>query len=444
MSLTPQDDSFLPHPKHCSPSQWKILTLQSSIKGWRACTLKMPVLSFNKNRPRWKKAGPRCVHRLDIWEIVITPALMKSALTLITGCSWVKYVQIPDIQVICYRNHSAEGSKGHCKRNLEHQWGGPGTFNPAQSPEKVSQQDHGTHEDVEELLDPSLLTLLVITKGAANFCQSILWVKYGKQSKGWQTVTCVGWTSPGKVREDKHRAAQTSSSSWKADPWSPSLKKGRYRDTGCVTPPAWRASQRVLNILASLPSPWFCCSDHPSRYPLRPNPAYGSCQGLLQVNSMDKAALVWAPTALCSPQHSPGRLRQNFILSARACEVQPQFHEMRPFCWCTVTHPSCFFGLCNEGTPQNDNQHARDFPWALGGWELTAMAVEAAASCKHGLQLHTTPGDQSMSTRQGPWCSTVSQKNLLLLQVCVRQPAWQRVSFVPTALPFLLSRQKSI
>lgn len=76
--LTPLGDSFLPHPKHCSPSQWKILTLQSSIKGWRAGTLKIPMLSFNKNSPCWKKAGPRCVHRLDIWEIVITPALMKS------------------------------------------------------------------------------------------------------------------------------------------------------------------------------------------------------------------------------------------------------------------------------------------------------------------------------------------------------------------------------
>lgn len=112
-------DSFLPHPKHCSPSQWKILTLQSSIKGWRACTLNIPMLSFNKNRPCWKKAGPRHVHRFDIREIVIPPALMKSALMLITGCSWVKYVQVPDIQVICCRNHTAEGSKGHYKRNLE-------------------------------------------------------------------------------------------------------------------------------------------------------------------------------------------------------------------------------------------------------------------------------------------------------------------------------------
>lgn len=113
ISITPLGDSFLPHPKHCNLSQRKILTLQSSIKGWRACTLNIPMLSFNKNRPCWKKAGPRHVHRLDIWEIVITPALMKSALMLITGCSRVKYVQVPDIQVICCRNHTAEGSKGH-------------------------------------------------------------------------------------------------------------------------------------------------------------------------------------------------------------------------------------------------------------------------------------------------------------------------------------------
>lgn len=176
--LTPLGDSFLPQPKHCSPSQWKILTLQSTIKGWRACTLKIPMLSFNKNSPCWKKAEPRCVHRL--WHL---RDCHHTSTNEVIGCSWVKYVQIPDILVvllICCRNHTAEGSKGHYKRNLKRQWGGPRTFNLAQSPVKVSQQDHGAHEDVEELPDPSLLTSLVITKAAANFCQSLHWMKYGK------------------------------------------------------------------------------------------------------------------------------------------------------------------------------------------------------------------------------------------------------------------------
>lgn len=45
---------------------------------------------------------------------------------------------------------------------------------------RLSQQDHGAHEDVEELVGPPLLTLPVLTKGAADFFQSLHWVTYGK------------------------------------------------------------------------------------------------------------------------------------------------------------------------------------------------------------------------------------------------------------------------
>lgn len=54
------------------------------------------------------------------------------------------------------------------------------------------------------------------------------------------------------------------------------------------------------------------------------------------------------PLPSAASQHPPGGLHpsdRSPMLSARACELHPQFQEIKPFCWWTTTHPSHLFRL---------------------------------------------------------------------------------------------------
>lgn len=170
-----------------------------------------------------------------------------------TGCSWVKYVKIPGTRMICCRKRGEQ-------RHLKHEWGGPGTFSPVWSPGTVSQQDHAAHPDLRTRENCCVLPhwhhlsyLMVQLTSAIAFTG---WnrenkIKAGKLQPG---LTGLPQKNSEKTSTDQHLILEGRS-------MRPQLS-GRHcscRNMSCVTPPACRTTQWVLNILVSSQTPESCC-----------------------------------------------------------------------------------------------------------------------------------------------------------------------------------------